>query len=168
MLVVVSGLPAVGKSELADALGRRLGAAVLSVDPIEAAILRCGIPRSFETGVAAYEVAAVLAEHQLRLGLTVIADAVSSLEVARRMWRNAASRADTALCVVEVICSDEETHRDRLSRRTRDIDGFPEPSWDEVVRRREEWEPWRDDHLVVDSIRPLEENTADALAFVNH
>ena len=62
MLVVVSGLPAVGKSELSDALGRRMGAAVLSVDPIEAAILRCGIPRSFETGVAAYEVAAVLAE----------------------------------------------------------------------------------------------------------
>jgi len=168
MLVVVSGLPAVGKSELSDALGRRMGAAVLSVDPIEAAILRCGIPRSFETGVAAYEVAAVLAEHQLRLGLTVIADAVSSLEVARSMWRNAASRAGTTLCVVEVICSDEETHRERLSRRTRDIDGFPEPSWDEVLRRREEWEPWRDEHLVVDSIRPLEENITDALAFVNH
>lgn len=166
--MVVSGLPAVGKSELADALGRRLGAAVLSVDPIEAAIWRCGIPPSFETGVAAYEVVAVLAEHQLRLGLTVIADAVSSLEVARSMWRKAASGAGAAMRVIEVICSDEETHRERLSSRSRDIDGFPEPSWDDIARRRDEWEPWRDDRLVVDSVRPLEEDVTNALRFLNH
>jgi predicted kinase len=167
VLVVVSGLPAVGKSELADGLGRRLGAAVLSVDPIEAALWRCGIAPSFETGVAAYEVVAVLAEHQLRLGLTVIADAVSSLEVARDMWRRAASRTGAAMRVVEVVCSNEGTHRERLARRARGIDGFPEPSWEDVVRRRDEWEPWRDERLVVDSLRELDENVTEALAFVN-
>jgi predicted kinase len=167
VLVVVSGLPAVGKSELADALGQRLGAAVLSVDPIEAAIWRCGIAPSFETGVAAYEVVAVLAEHQLRLGLTVIADAVSSLEVARDMWRAAVSRTGTAMRVVEVICSHEGTHRERLAGRARGIDGFPEPSWEDVERRRNEWEPWRDERLVVDSVRGLDENVAETLAFVN-
>jgi predicted kinase len=167
VLVVVSGLPAVGKSELADALGQRLGAAVLSVDPIEAAMWRCGIAPSFETGVAAYEVVAVVAEHQLRLGLTVIADAVSSLEVARDMWRGAASRTGAAMQVVEVICSDEGAHRERLARRARNIDGFPEPSWEDVVRRRDEWEPWQDERLVVDSARELEENAAEVLAFVN-
>jgi hypothetical protein len=70
--------------------------------------------------------------------------------------------------VIEVVCSHEETHRERLSRRARDIDGFPEPSWDEVVRRRDEWEPWRDETLVVDSVRELEANLAEALAFLNH
>ena len=167
VLVVVSGLPAVGKSELADALGQRLGAAVLSVDPIEAAMWRCGIAPSFETGVAAYEVVAVLAEHQLRLGLTVIADAVSSLEVARDMWREAASRTGAAMRVIEVVCSDEGTHRERLARRVRDIDGFPEPSWEDVVRRRDGWEPWGDEHLVVDSVRELEESVVEALAYVD-
>jgi len=86
VLVVMSGLPGAGKSAIADAVGREIGAPVLSVDPVEAAIWRCGIPPSFETGVAAYEVAAVLAEHQLALGLKVITDSVSSLEVARNMW----------------------------------------------------------------------------------
>jgi predicted kinase len=167
MLVVVSGLPVVGKSELADALGQRLGAAVLSVDPIEAAMWRCGIAPSFETGVAAYEVVAVLAEHQLRLGLTVIADAVSSLDVARDMWRGAASRAGAAMRVVEVICSDEGTHRERVERRERDIEGFPEPSWEDVVRRRDEWEPWGNERVVVDSVRQLEVNVAEVLAFMN-
>jgi predicted kinase len=166
VLVVVSGLPGVGKSSMADALGRKLGAAVLSVDPIEAAIWRCGIRPSFETGVAAYEVAAVLAEHQLGLGLTVIVDSVSSLEVARDRWRQAAQRSGNTMRVVEVICSDEASHRQRLGARARGIDGFPEPSWDDVLRRRDEWQPWVDDRLVVDSMRGLDENVADAVAFL--
>ncbi len=167
VLVVVSGLPGAGKSSLADALGEKLGAAVLSVDPIEAAMWRCGIPPSFETGVAAYEVVAILAEHQLRLGLAVITDSVSSLEVARNMWRRAASRACSPMRAVEVICSDDDVHRQRLGGRERGIEGFPEPSWDDVLRRRDEWEPWADDHVVVDSIRGLDENVAEALDFLH-
>jgi len=167
VLVVVSGLPGAGKSSIADALGEKLGPAVLSVDPIEAAMWRCGIPPSVETGVAAYEVVAVLAEHQLRLRLTVIADSVSSLEVARNMWRLAASRAGSPMRAIEVICSDDDVHRQRLGGRVRGIEGFPEPSWHDVLRRRDEWEPWADDHVVVDSMRGLDENVADALDFLN-
>ena len=166
MLVVISGLPGVGKSAVADVLGHDLGAAVLSVDPIEAAIGRCGIPPSFETGVAAYEVAATLAEHQLSLGLTVIVDSVSSLEVARQMWRRAAARAGCDLGIIQVICSDEEVHRQRLAGRQRAIEGFPEPSWDDVQRRRAEWEPWTDDHLVIDTMQDLDQNIADVLRFL--
>jgi predicted kinase len=166
VLVVMSGLPGVGKSALADAVGRALGAAVLSVDPIEAAIWRAGVPRSFETGVAAYEVAAVLAEHQLTLGLTVITDSVSSLEVARAMWRQAAARTGAQRRVIEVVCSDEDEHRRRLAGRTRAIDGFPEPTWDDVRARRAEWEPWTEDHLVVDSTRPLEDTIAQTLTYL--
>jgi predicted kinase len=38
MLIVMSGLPGVGKSSTADTLGRRLAVPVLSVDPVEAAM----------------------------------------------------------------------------------------------------------------------------------
>jgi predicted kinase len=167
VLVIMSGLPGVGKSRLADEVARGLGAVVLSVDPIEAAIVRCGIAQSFETGVAAYEVVAILAEHQLRLGLTVIADAVTSLEVARAMWRRTVRRSHSAMRVIEVICSDEEVHRRRLAGRQRGIEGFPEPSWEDVLRRRDEWEPWTDDHLTVDSVRELDENVVAVLEFLN-
>lgn len=166
MLVVLSGLPGSGKSALADELGRRLPATVLSVDPIEAAIWRCGITPSFETGVAAYEVAAVLAEHQLGLGLSVIADAVNSLEVAREMWRRAAHNAVVPARVVNIVCSDAEVHRRRLLNRVRAIDGFPEPTWDDVLARQDEWEEWREDHLVVDSLEPMGANVERALAYV--
>jgi predicted kinase len=155
VLLVVSGLPGVGKSALADAVGRRLRAPVLSVDPIEAAILRSGIPRSFETGLAAYQVVAALAEQQLALGLDVVVDAVSSLEVAREMWRAAARPSGAAMHVVEVRCDDVDLHRTRLAGRRRDLVGFPEPTWDEVESRREEWEPWTEPRIVVDAAAPL-------------
>lgn len=166
VLVVMSGLPGAGKSAIADAVGRALGAPVLSVDPIEAAIWRCGIPPSFETGVTAYDVAAVLAEHQLGMGLTVITDSVSSLEVARTMWRQAAARAGSGLAIIEVICSDENVHRQRLASRQRVIPGFPDPSWEDVKMRRAEWEPWDDPRLVVDTMRSINENVAEALDYL--
>lgn len=166
VLVVLSGLPGAGKSAIADSVGRELRVPVLSVDPIEAAIWRCGIPPSFETGIAAYEVAAVLAEHQLGLGLTVITDSVSSPEVARDMWRQAAARAGSRLAIIEVICSDKNVHRQRMASRQRDIHGFHEPSWDDVQTRRAEWEPWGDDRLVVDTMRSINENVTDALDYL--
>ena len=163
---MVSGLPGVGKSAVADAVGQHLGAVVLSVDPIEAAIWRAGIEPSFETGVAAYEVAATLAEHQLALGLTVIVDAVSSIEVARNMWRRAAARAAAPARIVEVVCVDVDLHRRRLASRQRMIDGFPEPTWEQVEARRAEWEPWSEDRLVVDSTGALDDNVAEVLAYL--
>lgn len=166
VLVVMSGLPGTGKSSIANALGRELGAPVLSVDPIEAAIWRSGVPPSFETGLAAYEVAAVLAQHQLSLGLTVITDSVSSLEVARDMWRRAAAGADSRLSVIEVICSDEDVHRQRLAERSRDIEGFPEPSWEDVQARRSEWQPWDAERLVLDSMGGIAENVVAALTYL--
>jgi hypothetical protein len=82
------------------------------------------------------------------------------------MWREAARRAGAVMRVVEVVCSDEDTHRQRLLGRERGIDGFPEPSWEDVLRRRDEWEPWRDQRLVIDSVRELEANVTEALAFL--
>jgi predicted kinase len=167
MLVMLSGLPGVGKSAIADALGQRLPAVVISVDPIEAAILRCGIPRSFETGVAAYEVGAVVAEHQLRHGLHVVADAANYLEVGRNVWRAAAERAGVATRAVEIVCGDEREHRQRVESRRRALEPYPELDWDAVLRRRAEVEPWPHDVLTLDSVRPIDDNVAEALAYLN-
>jgi predicted kinase len=166
MLILMSGLPAVGKSVLADALGQHLGAPVLSVDPIEAAILRCGIERSFQTGVAAYEVAASLAAHQLALGLDVIGDAVNSLEVGREMWRKAAREVGAPWRVIHVVCSDVAAHRSRLARRQRNLPGFAEPSWADVERRSQEFEPWPEPTLLVDGADDLGSNLERAIDFV--
>ncbi len=166
LLVLMGGLPGVGKSAIADALGERLPAFVISVDELEAAMLRSGLERSFETGLAAYNAGAAVAVHQLRLGMAVIADAANYLEVGRQIWLAAAERVGADVRVIEVLCSDEHVHRARLANRQRDLEPFPEPSWDDVARWRSETEPWSRERLSVDSVLSLEENVELALGYL--
>src|SRR5215469_8216574 len=81
MLIVMAGLPAAGKSAVAEGLARALGCAVLSVDPVEAAMWRAGVDRDQPTGLAAYVVVEVVAAEQLALGHDVIVDAVNDVEL---------------------------------------------------------------------------------------
>jgi predicted kinase len=69
-LIVISGLPGTGKSEVAAELAARLKALHLSIDPIEDALLGAGLRSSWETGVAAYEATRVVAEQNLSLSRT--------------------------------------------------------------------------------------------------
>ena len=164
MLVVVSGLPGSGKSALSDGIGLARGVPVLSVDPIESAILRAGIPRSFETGLAAYTVAEACAGAFLAAGLDVVIDAVSSVEPAREMWRGLAARHGTPLRVI--VCSlDPAEALVRLAGRARGL-ALPEPTGDDLRARAEEWTPWPGPHLLLDSLQPVEVNLDRALAWL--
>jgi predicted kinase len=164
MLVVVSGLPGSGKSWLADGIARALRIPVLSVDPIEAAVLRAGIPQSFETGLAAYLVAEACADAFLAAGLDAVIDAVSSVEPARDLWRHLAARHDTELRVI--VCSlDPPEAAGRLRGRTRGL-ALPEPGEAELQARAAEWTPWPEPHLVLDSLQPAEANLDRALAWL--
>ena len=166
VLIVLSGLPGTGKSALAEEIAGELGAVVLSVDPIEAAMLRSGIERSFATGLAAYAVASTVAESALGRRQTVVIDAVNGVAEAKAWWPELAARAGVALAVVECVCSDQELHRSRIAGRRRGLDPLPEPTWDYVRSVEDAWVPWELDRLVVDSARPLAGNVAAAIAWI--
>jgi predicted kinase len=166
VLIAMAGLPGAGKSSVAEGLASALAAPVVSVDPIEAALLRAGIERVQPTGYAAYVVAEAVAGGVLALGQTAIVDAVNAVEPARRQWRDLASRHRVRLAVIEVVCSDTALHRRRLEGRVRGIEGLDEPDWASVERRRAEYEPWTDRPLVLDSVNDLSANIEHALEFV--
>jgi predicted kinase len=147
-LVVFAGLPGVGKSALADRLAALLPAAIVSVDPVEAAIVRAGLAPSFETGLAAYLVAETVADANLAAGSAVVVDAVNAIDIARDMWRRLAHRHGAELQFVEVRLDDVGVHRDRLGSRQRGL-AIPEPTWTDIERRRAEWEQWREDDPVL-------------------
>src|SRR5258708_7381534 len=107
-IIVVSGLPGTGKSAIAESIARKLHLPVFSVDPIESAIIRSGFERNFETGLAAYNVVQILAGEQLKLGTSVIIDAVSPVNEARGMWFDLEKKYNAQLIVIECIVPKNE------------------------------------------------------------
>ncbi|GAA2210627.1 AAA family ATPase [Nonomuraea monospora] len=148
MLIVIGGLPGAGKTTLSRLVARRLGAVHVRIDTIEQAIVRSGLARQ-PIGPAGYVVGYALAEDHLRQGLTVIAESVNPLAVTRDAWREVGVRAGVPVAEVEVTCSDQDEHRDRVTTRSVDIPGLRLPEWREVVER--EYEPWDRDHITVDT-----------------
>jgi predicted kinase len=149
MLIIFGGLPATGKTTIAREVARQCRATYLRIDDIEFAIHASGV--ATDIGPAGYMVGYALAEANLKLAQTVVADSVNPLAVAREAWRAAATSARAALLEVELICSDADEHRRRVEARTSDIPGFTVPGWAEVVSRH--YEPWTEPHLIIDTAR---------------
>ena len=162
-LIVVSGLPGVGKTSVAEAVAARTGSVHLSIDAVEESILACGLPPGWQVGVAAYEAARAMAEQNLRLGHDVVVDAVNDSEPARQTWRSAASRTGAHLQFVHLVISDVREHERRLSDRGRGLAHVGEPSWPDVQRRRIEYAEWTDEILEIDTGERTVEDVAGVL-----
>jgi predicted kinase len=165
-LIILTGLPGSGKSTLAEGLSRALLMPVFSVDPIEAAMWRSGLARD-QTGITAYEVAVTLADENLRLGHSVVIDAVNPVEAPRAAWRNLAAKHRADLKIIECVCVDQTVHRRRVEARVRNIGGMPEVTWARVLARQAEFEAWTDARLILDTSVAAPENLlAEALSYV--
>jgi len=147
MLIAFSGLPGTGKTSIARELARRLRAAYLRVDTVEQALRSC--ETLDEVWAEGYETIYRLAEDNLHLGLTVIADSVNPIDITRDAWAEVAREANVRLVNVEVICSDESEHRRRVETRTADIPDLVLPTWDKVKNR--EYHSWSQPRIVIDT-----------------
>lgn len=156
MLIIFGGLPGTGKTAIARELARRIAAVHLRIDSIEQAIRHCAafVPPLDEAG---YRVAYAVAEDNLRIGRTVVADSVNPAAITRNAWREIALRARSGIVEIEITCSDATVHRRRVEGRSSEIPGLKLPKWQDVMSR--EYEPWDREHLVIDTAkRSIEEN----------
>jgi predicted kinase len=147
VLIVLSGLPGVGKTTIARALAAELQAVHVRIDSIEHALRSAG----WNVDSEGYRVAYAIAEDNLRLGRTVVADCVNPWPATRREWSLVADRAAVRALPVEVLCSDVDEHRRRVEARVADIAGHRLPTWADVIER--DYRPWDVDRLVVDTAR---------------
>lgn len=168
----MAGLPGAGKSAVADVLGGRLGIPVVSVDPIESAILSAGIDSDQPTGLAAYLVARTIADGVLSQGQSIIVDAVNAVAPAREQWVTLAERHGQPLRFIEIVCSDPEVHRARLQARRRNLAHIVEPEWHAVEQSLEEYADWDEGpsastpRITVDSVSPLDQVVEQAISFL--
>ena len=158
MFYICAGLPGTGKSTLSQRLARELGALHLRIDVIEHAMSEAGL---VVDGPQGYLVGYALAEHNLSLGLSVVADSVNPLRITRQAWRAAAQRAGAPFVEIEFICSDPIEHRRRVETRPNEIAGFTLPDWEAVVKRQ--YEPWDQAHIVIDTAGQTEQHSYAAL-----
>jgi predicted kinase len=156
----LGGLPGCGKTTIARELARQVGAVHLRIDSIEQAIRESGVVAD-SVYDAGYRVSYAVAEDNLRVGRTVIADSVNPLPITRTAWTAVARRARVGALEIEIVCSDLQEHRRRVETRTGDIPGLRLPTWAEVVAR--EYEPWDRDRTVIDTARGSLEEHVQAL-----
>jgi predicted kinase len=146
-LVILSGLPGVGKTTIARELAAALTAVHVRIDSIEQALRDAGTT-VYDHG---YRVAYAIAADNLRLGRTVVADCVNPWPLTRREWQSVASRAAARDVSVELVCSDVEEHKRRVESRSPDIANHRLPTWPEVMAH--DYRPWDSDRLVIDTAR---------------
>ncbi|MGL5406735.1 MAG: AAA family ATPase [Propionibacteriaceae bacterium] len=153
VLIVMAGLPGVGKTTIAAALAAKYEALLLSVDSIESVLCRAEQSQGSLSGLAAYFIAEEIASENLKLGRSVVVDAVNDVKIVRDIWGALARRRQTKLLFVEVVCSDLTAYQERLATRDLQLSGKSEVTFADVVERFCESEPWRDEpRLMVDNL----------------
>lgn len=148
VLVIISGLPAAGKTTIARLLAQQLYAAHVRIDTIEQAVVEA-TPLVQPLGPVGYLIGYAVASDQLRNHVSVVADSVNPLTVTRWAWRQIGARHATRTVEVEIVCSDPDEHQHRAETRTPSVPGLVLPTWQQILDR--EYEPWDPRPLVIDT-----------------
>jgi predicted kinase len=135
-LVLVSGLPATGKSTLAVAIAREVHAVVVSRDRIRESLLTVVRPPLQKVDAAFMKIAKhhlpgvqqmasrlllAAAEHQLSFGHPAVVEVVADGDL-RTALSSLASRYEARFTQLECVCLDNNAWSDRISQRG---DGWP-------------------------------------------
>ncbi len=157
-LFIFAGLPASGKTTLAQQLASDLNAVYLRIDSIEQALRDlCDLQVEGEGYRLAYRIAA----DNLRLGSNVVADSCNPIELTRREWESVAEAESAEFINVEVVCSDPVEHRRRAESRASSVPNLSLPSWDDIIAR--EYHEWTVPQVRIDTYGRSPESSYEQL-----
>lgn len=149
ILIVLGGLPATGKSTIAEILNRNGAFSYIRIDTIEQALRGSGEMGDSGVQASGYIVAYAVAGDLLKGGNAVLVECVNPIELTRRAWQDTAKQHHSQLVQVELFCSDPLIHRQRAETRTVSVPGLDLPRWGAIQERT--YDPWDDVDLRIDT-----------------
>jgi predicted kinase len=159
LIVVICGLPGVGKSTLAKDLAPLLNAVILSSDKIRKELFPNPIYSKREVKII-YDVMILLAKYLYGAGINCIIDATFNKEKSRTQLKNKLMLPEEELFMVECICP-EDTIVSRLKTRKND---YSDADLRIYKRMKKTYEPILEDHLVIDTSQSSSKTSAMEIA----
>jgi predicted kinase len=149
MIVVICGLPGVGKTTLARGLAPLINAAVLSTDKIRKELIATPTYIWQERRLV-YDVMTLIAKYCQNAGINCILDATFTTENSRKELRRKLALKCNQFSIIECICS-EDVIVSRLRNREND---FSDADITIYRKMKNIYEPVRGEHIIVGTSNP--------------
>lgn len=146
MIVIICGLPGVGKSSLSAHLAPLIDAVVLSSDKVRKELIARPTYSKAEVKLI-YNLISLIANYLHNAGLNCIIDATFNREKLRKQFKRKLELPDEQVRIVECI-SQENIIIQRLMARKK---GYSDADFSVYKRMKKNFQPIREAHITVDT-----------------
>jgi predicted kinase len=153
MLVIICGLPGVGKTTIAKNLAPLIDASILSTDKIRKELISNPTYQKEERALI-YDVMILLAKYLQQVGRNCILDATFNKEYSRNQVKNMLKVSEDQFFIVECTCP-EKIVFSRLKNRK---DDYSDADALVYQKMKKIYEPVKDKHITVDTSQDSEYN----------
>jgi len=154
LIVIICGLPGVGKSTLAKNLAPIINSTILSSDKIRKELFPNPTYSPFERKLV-YDVMIILAKYLNEVGCNCILDATFNREDSRLEIKEKLHLDDREFQIVECLCP-EEVVISRLKSRKND---YSDATMETYQKMKKIYEPVKVEHIVIDTALSPQENS---------
>lgn len=153
MIVIVCGLPGVGKTTIAKKLALLIDAVVLSTDKIRKEIIPNPTYQKEERRLI-YDVMILIAKYLQKIDKNCVLDATFNREYSRNRVKNELKVAEGQFFIVECTCPEEIV----LSRLRNRKDDYSDADSEIYQKMKKIYEPVTTKHIHIDTSKDLEHN----------
>jgi adenylate kinase family enzyme len=164
-VILVCGVPGVGKSTLAEEIAKSLDLPLFSKDKLEASLVENGLVRTEQLNGVGYTLLKNLVNEHLSRQQSIIIDLIADKNRVLDLWPELLTKD---LVAIECICTDKLVHKSRIESRQRNITGWYELNWTEIEDISAKYSPLVSDRLILDTTNGDSSILTRALKYVSN
>jgi predicted kinase len=146
LIVIICGLPGVGKSSLSAHLAPVIDAMVLSSDKVRKELIARPTYSKGEVQLI-YNLISLIAKYLHNAGLNCIIDATFNREKLRKEFKRKLELPDEQVRIVECICQENIIIQRLMARKK----GYSDADFSVYKRMKKNFQPIREAHITVDT-----------------